>query len=485
MNLSELAMRYRPVVLTLVGLLTVWGVITFMTMPRREDPEFTIRTCVVSTQWPGAPTTKVEELVTDKLEESLDSIEEVDYINSETINGQSVIYVNLEDNVLPRDIQNVWDKVRAKVDLVDMPDPNIRPVVNDEFGDTSVLVLGVYQVPLEGQTEIDPEHRYSARDLEIYADQVRDAIRLLPGVAKVEKHGVQDEAIFIETDLGTWGQLELTTESLRRLVQSRNIVAPGGTIDTDQGKFNVRPGGEFDAVDEIESLTVGAVQSGTNVNRVGLPDVGLTVKRAYMDPPEVICRFTEERGTFPAVMLGITMKSGANIIDICNAAMERVHQLTDYEQALPRDLAVRPVSNLSDNVNQKINDVVNNVISAIIIVVIVVYLFVGLSTSLVMAANIPIVVLGSIAIIRLFGVELEQISLASVIIALGLLVDNAVQVCDQTRTNILAGMSPREAAVTGANTLMFPMLTGTLTTIAAFLPMLIALEGGGAEYVYS
>ena len=485
MNLSALSMRYRPVVLTIIGLLTAWGTITFFTMPRREDPEFTIRTCVVSTRWAGAPTIKVEELITDKLEETLDSIEEVDFISSKTTNGQSVIYVNLEENVPVGDIQNVWDKVRAKVNLVQMPDPNVRPIVNDEFGDTTILLLGIYQTPLEGRDAIDDDHRYTPRELEVYTDQVRDALRLLPGIAKVEKYGVQDEAIYIETDLGTWSQVGLTIDSLRQLVSSRNIVSPGGSIDTEQGKFNVKPGGEFDATEEIESLSVGAVQSGNSTNQVSLKDIGLSVNRSYVDPPQVICHFTEERGTYPAVMLGITMKSGANIIDICDSAMARVDRLVNIEQALPRDLTVRPVSNLSDNVSAKIDDVISNVISAIIIVVIVVYLFVGLRTSLVMAANIPFVVLAAIAVIRMFGVQLEQISLASIIIALGLLVDNAVQVCDQTRTNLLEGMTPRDAAVKGANTLMFPMLSGTLTTVAAFLPMLFALTGGSAEYVYS
>ena len=499
MSLSALSMRYRPVVLTLVSLMTAWGVITFFTMPRREDPEFTIRTCVVATRWPGAPAIKVEELITDKLEETLDSLEEVDYLNSETINGQSTIYVNLTDDVPVRDIQNVWDKVRAKVELVQMPAPNIRPEVNDEFGDTTILLLGIYQTPLGDRAEestdrsIEPfrdngydligsEHHYSPRELEVHADRVRDAIRLLPGVAKVEKYGVQDEAIYIETDLGTWSQIDLTTGALRELVESRNIVSPGGSIDTGDGKFNVKPGGEFDALSEIESLSVGAVRSGDSANQVSLTDIGLEVHRDYVDPPHVICRFTEERGTFPAVMLGVTMKSGANIIDICDAAMARVDQLVEIEQALPRDLTVRPVSNLSDNVSAKIDDVISNVISAIVIVV---YLFVGLRTSLVMAANIPFVVLGAVALVSVFGVQLEQISLASIIIALGLLVDNAVQVCDQTRTNILSGMTPRQAAVSGATTLMFPMLSGTLTTVAAFLPMMFALKGGSAEYVYS
>lgn len=485
MNLAELSMRFRTVIVTFAALMTIWGIVTFTTMPRREDPEFTIRTCVVQTRWAGAPAIKVEELITDKLEEELDSIEEVDYLNSETTNGQSVIYVNLDDNVPTQEIKQVWDKVRAKVDLVEMPEPSVRPVVNDEFGDTTVLLLGVYQTPLEGEAEVRSEYRYSPRDLEVFADQVRDAIRLLPGVAKVNKYGVQEEAIYLETDLANWSQIRLTSSRLRQLIEARNIVSPGGSLDTESGKFNVKPGGEFDALSEIESLTVSAVQTEDTYNRVGLSDIGLRVERGFVDPPSVRCRFTEPRGTFDSVMIGVTMKSGSNIIDVCEAAMNRIDQLVNIEQALPRDITVRPVSKVSDNVSAKINEVISNVISAIVIVVIVVFLFVGLRTSLVMAANIPFVVLGSIAIIRIFGVELEQISLASIIIALGLLVDNAVQVCDQTRSNILAGMTPGKAAVEGARTLMFPMLSGTLTTVAAFLPMLFALSGGSAEYVFS
>lgn len=485
MNLAVVSMRYRTVVLTLVGLMSIWGAITFMTMPRREDPEFTIRTCVVATRWPGAPAIKVEELITDKLEETLEGLEEVDKLESTTINGLSTIYVDLTDDVPVADIQNVWDKVRAKVDLIRMPVEGIRPVVNDDFGDTAVMVLAIYQKPLEGQSEVDERVRYTPRELELFADTIRDSARLLPGVAAVTKYGVNDEAIYIETDLGTWSQVDLTTSALRTLVEQRNIVSPGGSIDTEFGKFNMKPGGEFDAVSEIEAITVGGVQSDDTITPVRLRDIGLEVQRGYEDPASVVCRFSDTSGTYPAVMLGITMNSGANIIDVCNACVAKYELLVEVEQILPRDLAVTPVSLQADNVTAKIDDVISNVISAIVIVVIVVLLFVGVRTSIVMAANIPIVVLAAIAVIRVFGVELEQISLASIIIALGLLVDNAVQVCDQTRVNLTLGMTPKKAATEAAKTLMFPMLAGTLTTVAAFLPMMFALKGGGAEYVYS
>lgn len=485
MNLGQLSITYRTVVVTIVALLTVWGAVTFSTMPRREDPQFTVRTCVVATAWPGAPAEKVEELITKEIESALDGLEEVDKLESTTINGLSTVYVDLTDDVPVDTIQNVWDKVRARVDLVKMPTDDIRPIVNDDFGSTAVMLLAVYQTPLKGQKVVDKRVEYTPRELEVFADRIKDAARLLPGVADVTLYGVQDEAIYIETDLGNWSQVDLTTSALRTLVEQRNIVSSGGSIDTQAGKFNVKPSGEFDAVEEIDSISVGAVLTGDSASPVRLRDIGLTVKRGYEDPAESICRFSDNTGSYPAVMIGITMKRGSNIITVCNACVEKYGQLVTVEQSLPADLAITPVSLQSDNVTAKVNDVISNVISAIVIVVVVVFLFVGARTSIVMAANIPFVVLAAIAIVRWFGVELEQISLASIIIALGLLVDNAVQVCDQTRSNVIDGMTPTDGAVEAAKTLMFPMLAGTLTTVAAFFPMLIALKGGGAEYVYS
>lgn len=484
MILPAWAVKYSTIVMTLVVLLMAWGTYTFFNMPRREDPEFTIRVCVVSTQWPGAPAEKVEELVTDKIEQELVSIEEVDQVRSTTKTGLSTVYVELDDRIAPADIQNVWDKVRARVELVKMPDDSIRPVVNDEFGDTAVLVLAIHQTVPEGETTIKKRDIYSYRELEEFAEIVQDAVRLLPGVAKVDMFGVREEAVYIETDMGNWSQIDLTIDYLQKLASERNIIEPGGELETEQGHFTVLPGGEFSAIEEIEQIA-SVVRSGTEENNVYLSDLGLSVHRDYEDPPSRIGRYSDVNGSQPAVMLGITMKSGSNIIDICNRSKDRIQQLVEQEQMLPRNVAVTPISDQSENVGKKITEVIVNVLQAILIVVAVVYIVVGFRTSFVMAANIPVVVIASIGLISFMGVQIEQISLAALIISLGLLVDNAVQVCDQARTNQIAGMNPREAAIEGAKTLAIPMLVGTLTTVAAFLPMLIALSGGSKEYIYS
>ncbi len=308
---------------------------------------------------------------------------------------------------------------------------------------------------------------------------------MLPGVGKVARFGVQEEAIYIETDSGTWSQLHLTSAQLQTLVASRNIIESGGSIDTGDGRFFVQPGGELDAVQEIHSIVAGLVPSEDSANQVDLRDLGLRVRRAYQDPPSLICRYGDRTLSRPCVIVAVTMKSGANLIDICNAAKQRMEQLQEVDRELPPDLGISAVSDQSESVDARIRSVVVNVVEAILIVILVVYLVVGFRTAAVMAANIPFVVLASIGIITLFDVQLEQMSLASMIIALGLLVDNAVQVCDQSRANQIAGMSPVEATVSGAQMLAAPMLNGTLTTIAAFVPMLIAIEGGKREFIYS
>lgn len=485
MNLAAFAIRYRPIVLTLVTLLMAWGIVSFFTMPRREDPEYTVRTCAVSTSWPGAPATKVEELITKPIEEACDRIDAVKIVRSTTTNGLSSVFVDAEETVTPEMIANVWDKVRANVARVEMPEQGITPIINDEYGDTYVILSAIYQIPLDGKEEIDPRNEYTLRELDMISERIKDELRLLDGVAKSEQYGVVEEAIYAETDAGTWSQLKLTSNQLKQLVQSRNIVAPGGIIDTESGRFFIKPGGELNAVEELNQIVTGLAGEGDERREVYLPDQGVDVVRDYVNPRQVIARCGDAQNKRQCVMVALSIKSGANIVDVCEAARKRIEEMKDVEQSIPRDIEIEYISDQSGNVTAKIEQVLSNVIGAVVIVVIVVYLVVGFRTAMVMAANIPVVVLAAIALVTLFGVQLEQISLASIIIALGLLVDNAVQVCDQSRTNQIEGMSPIEATIKGTSQLSTAMLMGTATTVAAFAPMLIGLVGSTREYVYS
>ncbi|WP_166831894.1 efflux RND transporter permease subunit [Thalassoroseus pseudoceratinae] len=488
-DLPEFAVRRPTITITLVMLLVVWGGVSFLTMPRREDPEFTLKIAVVTTRWQGASAEQIEKLVTDPLEDAIGRLEEVRLIRSTSSSEQSVIFVELEDSVPGARVDDAWDRVRARIRNVPMPDEKISPFLFDEFSDTSVLLYAVHQQPLEGNSAVAPKYAYSPRQLDLYSERIRDSLRLLPGVSQVGRFGVQEEAVYIETDEGNWSTLELTTARIETLAQSQNIVAPGGRMDSDDGRFFVKPSGDVSAVEAFDSLVVGVVPTGdepgdSGVNQVQLKNMGLNVRRGYIDPPQRICRYGTPEFETPAIILAISMKSGANIIDICDRSKQSVAELQSTG-VLPPDLAVSIISDQSDSVKQRIREVGVNIVQAILVVVVLVYLVVGFRTAAVMAANIPFVVISSLAIVTLFDVQLEQMSLASMIISLGLLVDNAVQVCDQSRTNQIAGMSPRDASVAGAKMLGPSMLSGTATTVAAFVPMLIAMDGANREFIYS
>lgn len=483
-RLPEFAVNRPTIVVTLVVLLVLAGVFSFLNMPRREDPEFTLKICVVSTRWEGASAEQVEKLITDPLEKTIQGLEEVKLIRSSSLSEQSVIFVELEESVSSAKVDDAWDRIRARVEHVQMPAGAGVPFVNDEFADTSIIVFAVHQIPVEGAREIEPQYAYSQRQLDDYSERIRDALLLLPGVAKVDRHGVQEEAIFLETSAGNWAQLQLTTDYVALLAEAQNIVASGGLIDSPEGRFFVKPDGDVKSVEAINHLAVSMASPSSMSNQVTIGDLGLTVRRGPVDPPTRICRFGDANRSVPANSIAVSMKSGSNIIDICDRSRERIRQLQENGE-LPPDVAVSVISDQSVSVRGRIQEVLVNVVQAILIVVAVVFLFVGFRTAAVMAANIPFVVLISLAIIPALGVQLEQMSLASMIIALGLLVDNAVQICDQAATNQQAGMKPKEAAVSGAQLLGGSMLNGTLTTIAAFIPMIIAMDGSNREFIYS
>ncbi len=485
MSLSAFSLKYKAIVVTVVALLMLWGVLSYLTMPRREDPEYTVRTCQILTNWPGTPAERIEELITAPIEEEVNTLDGIRWLRSETTMGRSAVYVELDRPTPGAAVEQMWDKVRSRVDRVTMPEAGVKPVVIDDFGDTNIMLMALYQIPLPDDDEIKPENRYTYRQLDIFSERLKDDIKLLTGVAKVARTGVQEETLYIETDLGTWTQVALKTSQLKELVSLRNVVAPGGIIDTEVGRFTVKPSGDINATKELKSIIVGAIGDAKSRAPVYLEDLNLKVVRGYQDPPQVITRYSDPHISDTCVIVAFSMKAGANIVDVCTEAKEAVHRLTIDQKVLPPDIAVSYITDQSETVTRKISEFIWNVIAAVAIVVAVVYLMVGFRPAAVMGANIPLVIIGTLAIITVFGVQMEQISLAAMIIALGMLVDNAVQICDQTRRLQSEGMSNFDAALNGANQLSFPILIATGTTIAAFYPMLIGLQGSTYEYIYS
>ena len=489
-SLPRVAMQHKIVVLAFTVLCLAVGSVQILTMPRRADPEFTIPVCQVITRWPGVQTERVEQLVTHPLEEEINTLGEVEHIRSTTTTGLSVIEVELEDRVPPDVIPQIWDRVRAKVAQVtaNLPDGVMRPIVNDDFGDTAVMLLAVYERdavgahdPSTGEQDKAPL-AYSPRQLEVIADRLRERIALLPGVARAELQGVQQEAIYIETSRGNWSNLDATTGDVAEILQARNIFVSGGSIETETSRISLQPTGELDAVAQIEHMVVARDDSGAPIY---LRDVGVEVRRDYEDPPRVLARYGNVEGSAPCVVVSFTMKDGVKVTDLGRDARQLVDDLVNHQKVIPPDVAVEIVFDESVFVQGKIASVAQNMIQAIAIVVLVAFLLSGFRSALVMASAIPLVMVISIGISALIGIQLEQMSIASLIIALGMLVDNAVVVSDSARRVATQGEGRAEAVISSIEQVMYPILAGTLTTVFAFLPLALCLTGAKQEYVYS
>ncbi len=265
MNLPKFALEHKPIIFGFTVLLFLWGLNTFFTAPRREDPQFTIREAIVVTDWPGATAQQVEELVTDKVEKAAANMKQVRRVQSWSYVGRSVVQVSAVDQVT--DINEVWTKLRAEMRLLEteFPEGVLSPQVDDNFGDTAALILAMYQEP-----EAATKRRYTARELEVFAKRLQDQLmelkpseknadgRVVPittepaYVARLDLYGVQQEAMYLETDAGVWSKLQLTSDELQELLRQRNVVAPAGVFNTDRYRINTRISGNFDAVREIK-----------------------------------------------------------------------------------------------------------------------------------------------------------------------------------------------------------------------------------------
>ncbi|MCZ6774488.1 MAG: efflux RND transporter permease subunit [Proteobacteria bacterium] len=473
MNLPKFALEHRSIVLAFIAIILAVGMFNFKTMSRREDPEIIMRDALVVTSWPGASSIRVDELITDPLEDVLVEIPEIVTVRSKSMAGLSVIQVTADDAVTNPD--QIWDDVRAKVRVAnaELPAGAGPAIVNSDFGDVYEIVFALHQRPNERGLH------YSPRELEVIAERIEEELEVIDEVARVEFWGNQPERIYVEIDSADWAQLEITAGQLQGLFQSRNIVFPGGEIDTQDARFMVNPTGEFTSIAQIDDLIVGR-NEGVPVT---LKDLPFSVERRYEEPPRSAARVTTpEFAHRPAIVLGISMKSGRNIADLDRSVEDVITRLKN--SVIPPDIELPRVNDLPRQVSTRIVDFQFNLLQGVLIVLAVALLTMGWRPALIMAAAIPLSIISTFAVVRSLGIELEQFSIASLIIALGMVVDNAIVVSDNALRLIREGVPKREAVVDGAHGLAIPILTSTLTTIVAFLPML-TISGNVGEYVAS
>ena len=458
MNLTRFAIEKNRITAVAIFAILVAGIFAYAKMPRSEDPGFIIRTAMVVTYFPGASPERVEQLVTDKLEKTIQEIPELEAVRSESKTGVSLIWVDIKERYMH--MRPIWDNLRRKVEKAqpDLPDGIISPSVNDEFGDVFGTILTI------------TGDGFSYRELKDVADEVRDELLRLPDVAKVDIYGAQDERVFVEYNNARLSELGISPYQLQQMLESRNIITPGGDITTEEEKIVLEPSGNFASIEEIRRTVINLPG---RKEVVYLGDV-VDIFRGYIDPPATMVRSAGE----PALGLAVLMREGGNILDLgeqVNAVIHRARGL--YPIGIEFDLIQsQPLA-----VAKKINDFTANLMQALVIVAGVMLVTLGLRTGLVVASLIPMAMVMSLLVMSFLGIGLDQMSLAALIIALGLLVDNAIVMSESIMVQMAAGKRAIDAAVDSAHELRIPLLTSSLTTAAAFLPIYLA-ESNAGEY---
>ncbi len=458
MNITAMAIDRSRTFFCLILFLVIAGGVTFQDMPRSEDPGFIIRVALVKTLFPGASPERVEMLVTDKLEKVIQELPELDFVASQSKTGVSIIFVNVKDEYT--DMQPIWDKLRRKIDKAapELPDGIIGPTVDDEFGD----VYGT-QIAITGDG-------FSYRELKDVADDVRDELLLIDEIAKVEIVGSQQEQVFVVFDNAALSDLDMSPLQLQQALQARNIILPGGDIESEYEKVVFEPTGNFGSVDELRRTLIDLPNSNSLVR---VEDI-LDIERGYVDPPLTMSRYNNEQ----ALLLAISLKEGGNIIGLGTAVRSVLQRA---RKVYPVGIEFDEVLFQPDVVDKKISDFSVNLSQAVLVVALVMLGFLGIRTGLIVASLIPAAILTSFLVMSVLDMGLNQVSLAALIIALGMLVDNAIVMSESIMVRMSHGAAPRKAALDAVSELRIPLLTSSLTTSAAFLPIYLAQSQTG-EY---
>ena len=460
-NLSAWALRHQQLVIFLIGLATLFGVIGYTQLAQSEDPPFTFRTMVVKTYWPGATAREVQEQITDRIGRQLQAAPYVDNIKSYSRPGESMIFFAMKDSAPVKEVPETWYQVRKKVGDIaaTLPKGTVGPFFNDEFGD---VYTNIYALEGDG---------FTPAQLHDYADQLRTVLLRVPGVAKVDYFGDPDQHIFVEISNAELTRLSITPQQLAQAIDAQNTVAPVGTITTADDRVFVRPSGAFK---DVQALADTLITVNKRTFRLG--DIA-KITRGYDDPP-----VTQMRVGGQAVLgIGVTMQKGGDVISLGKALDAKAAEL---QASLPAGLKLAPVSSMPHAVKHSVDEFVRSVGEAVAIVLVVSLVSLGLRTGMVVVISIPIVLAVTALCMHVFNIGLDQVSLGTLVLALGLLVDDAIIAVETMAVKLEQGWSRVRAAAFAYTSTAFPMLTGTLVTVSGFLPIALAKSSTG-EYTRS
>src|SRR6516165_8136032 len=458
-NLSAWAIEHGSFTGFLLVLLLAAGAFSLLRIGQKEDPDFTFRVMVVQVLWPGSSVTEMQEQVVDKIERKLQETPGLDFLRSYTRPGFANIFVNLAGDQRGEAVKEAFYQARKKVGDIrsTLPEGVIGPFFNDEFGDT---YISLYAITGQG---------FSYPELKEFAKHARDVLLRVPGVAKVDLLGTQDERIFIEVSSAALSERGLTAQDIQTALAGQNTMDAAGRIETLDRSVRIDVDGALRTVDDIRELRLHA---GQQTLRLG--DIA-EVSRGLEDPPTALTRYQGR----DAVLLGTTMAAGANVTEVGAAVADTLHQI---EHELPVGVELGKVSDQAQVVAKSIREFLEALGLAIVIVLVVSLLALGWRAGLVVALTIPLVLAATFFVMSLMGIDLHRISLGALIIALGLLVDDAMIAVEMMERKLEEGHDKLAAATFAYHSTAFPMLTGTLITVAGFIPVGFAQSQAG-EYV--
>ncbi|MXN75923.1 AcrB/AcrD/AcrF family protein [Burkholderia sp. 4701] len=480
-NLSAWALRHQALVVYLIALATLAGILAYTRLAQSEDPPFTFRVMVIRTLWPGATARQVQEEVTDRIGRKLQETPAIDYLRSYSRPGESLIFFTMKDSAPVRDVPDTWYQIRKKIgDIGYTLPPGVQgPFFNDEFGD---VYTNIYTLEGDG---------FSPAQLHDYADQLRTVLLRVPGVGKVDYFGDPAQRIFIEVNNAQLTRLGISPQQLGQALNEQNSVASTGVLTTADDRVFVRPSGQFDKVDAIADTLLRI-----NGRTFRLGDLA-TVRRGYDDPAVTQMRAVgigaagigaagaKAGGKAPAsravLGIGITMQPGGDVIRLGKALDA---QSAALQAQLPAGLKLAEVSSMPDAVAHSVDDFLEAVAEAVAIVLVVSLVSLGLRTGMVVVISIPVVLAVTALFMYLFGIGLHKVSLGTLVLALGLLVDDAIIAVEMMAVKLEQGFSRARAAAFAYTSTAFPMLTGTLVTVSGFLPIALAKSSTG-EYTRS
>ena len=460
-NLADWALRHKSIIYYFIAVLLTFGIFSFTHMGRMEDPDFTMRTMVVGVSWPGASPQQMSDQVTDKLEEKLRDLPGVDYTKSFTDGSKSVIYINLKEDLPSNKIRPAWEEARNMIndEWKSLPSGVQGPSINDRFDDVYGTIYA-----LSGDEFSYEEKRQQAEDL-------KRQLLSVPNVKKITLIGVQEKSLDVTINKDKLASYQVNTQQLLTALKQQSAMVPAGMVNTDTNNVYLRINGVFDSVDAVKNMPIRI-----NNQTIRLGDIA-DVTMTYKDPSSPQFYYEGK----PAIGIAISMDAGANNIEFGNAIDTKLKEL---KTTIPAGLNLDQVSNQPHIVKESIGDFSQSLFEAIAIVLLVSFASLGIRTGIVVALTIPVVVSTTFVLMYENGIYLHKVSLGALILALGLLVDDAIIVVEMMSVKLEEGFNHWRAATFAYESTAFPMLSGTLITCAGFLPLALA-EGMVAEFTKS